>query len=158
ASHPLLDFGNDLRLTVQLVDLKILPQQLDKRQKWTGLAKRNTVALDPGHLIPSLCQRASKLQYQARFPHATSASDAHHLPARGLGTPAALMQPTEFTLSANQGRQPAFHRYIKTRPVPTRPEDLEGAYWGTALHRHLAQLACLEEAGDALLRRGADQH
>ena len=30
APHALLDFGNDLRLAIHLVDLKILPQQLNE--------------------------------------------------------------------------------------------------------------------------------
>src|SRR5215831_5594065 len=49
APHPLLDLSNDVRLAVKLIDLKVLPQQLNERQKRTGLAKGDAVALPPGH-------------------------------------------------------------------------------------------------------------
>ena len=92
APHALLDLGNDLRLAIKLVDLKILPQLLDERQKRTGLAKGDAVAFKPSHRLPSLRQGTPKLQHQARFAHPGLASDAHDLPSPGLDFAEALTQ------------------------------------------------------------------
>src|ERR1044072_6505802 len=40
SSDLLLDLGNDLRLSIPLVNLKVLAQQLNEWQKRTGLAKQ----------------------------------------------------------------------------------------------------------------------
>jgi hypothetical protein len=52
--HALLNLGNNLRLAVHLVDLKILSELLDERQKGTGLTKGDAVALQPGDRLPCL--------------------------------------------------------------------------------------------------------
>ena len=59
--HALLDLGNDLRLPIPLVNLKILPQQLNQRQERTRLAKGDAVALQPGHGFARVRQRAGEI-------------------------------------------------------------------------------------------------
>src|SRR6266508_1162580 len=90
APHPLLDLGNDLRLAIKLVDLKILPELLNERQKRTCLAKGDAVSLQPGHSFARLRQGPPKLQHQARFAHTGLSSDAHDLPPSGFDLTEAL--------------------------------------------------------------------
>ena len=153
--HALLDLGNDLRLTIQLVDLKIRPELLDERQERTRVAEGDAVALNPGDLLPGLRQGPPKLQHQARFAHAGLASDTHHLPPASFDLTEALTQRRQLPLAADQRRQTALHRHVKARAVATGPQDLEGVHRGTALHRDLAQVARLEEAYD---HAGASPH
>ena len=86
------------------------------------------------------------------------AGDADDLPPPGLDLTEPLTQRGQFPLSTNQGREPALHRHVKARPATARPQHLEGVHRGTALHWQLAQITRLEEAGDVLLRGGADHH
>jgi hypothetical protein len=70
AAHPVLDLGDDLGLTVELLDPEVHPELIDEGEGGDGLAEGDAPALKPRHRLSGLGQCPATLQYEARLADA----------------------------------------------------------------------------------------
>ncbi len=157
-AHPVLDLGDDLGLTVELVDAEVLAKLIDERAG-TGSTDRTRCSGPRATSRPRASPRAA-------VGTRAGAETCRCLPRRRRTRPApgprgprsnSSMSVAISRVSPDEGREAALTLDVQPRRAASRPQDLERLDRHVTFHRQLAEVDRFEEPGDQPMRRVAQR-